>query len=157
MINKWKIVFYPSFIGDYSVVCRSGENERILIQGSGKKKHCHINQIHRIYKIVLYFFELNCTFVPPFSFFSFLSKFKKMNHESQPLLGNSRDGESAPTFWSSTKVSFTNSYFNLLLIFVPIALIFSIVGASDTVVFTLNFIAIIPLAKMLGFGKNKIK
>ncbi|KAG2216839.1 hypothetical protein INT45_009465, partial [Circinella minor] len=82
--------------------------------------------------------------------------FKKMNHESQPLLGNSRDVESAPTFWSSAKVSFTNSYFNLLLIFVPIALIFSIIGASDTVVFSLNFIAIIPLAKMLGFATEEL-
>ncbi|KAI7855286.1 Sodium/calcium exchanger protein-domain-containing protein [Circinella umbellata] len=79
-----------------------------------------------------------------------------MNHESQPLLGNSRDVESAPTFWSSAKVSFTNSYFNLLLIFVPVALIFSIIGASDTVVFTLNFIAIIPLAKMLGFATEEL-
>ncbi|KAI9488248.1 Sodium/calcium exchanger protein-domain-containing protein [Zychaea mexicana] len=79
-----------------------------------------------------------------------------MNHESQPLLGSSRDDEPAPTFFSSMKVSFTNSWFNVLLIFVPIALGFSFVGASDPVVFSLNFIAIIPLAKMLGFATEEL-
>ncbi|KAI8143128.1 calcium/proton exchanger [Fennellomyces sp. T-0311] len=78
-----------------------------------------------------------------------------MNHESQPLLGNSRD-EHAPTVLSSLKSSFFNSYFNVLLIFVPIALIVSFIGASDSVVFSLNFIAIIPLAKLLGFATEEL-
>lgn len=78
-----------------------------------------------------------------------------MNQESQPLLGNSHhSSENAPTFWSSFKVTATNSYFNVLLVFVPLAIGFSLAGASDTLVFSLNFIAIVPLAKLLGFGKS---
>lgn len=81
-----------------------------------------------------------------------------MNHnESQPLLGSSHSQETeAPTFWSSFKATARSSYFNVLLIFVPIALVPSFLGASDTVVFTLNFLAIIPLAKLLGYGKSII-
>ena len=76
-----------------------------------------------------------------------------MNHESQPLLGSHGDDHHHhPTFWSSCKTTTINSYFNILLIFVPIAIVFSFIGASDSVIFTLNFIAIIPLAKLLGFG-----
>lgn len=77
-----------------------------------------------------------------------------MNHESQPLLGSQGDDHHHhhPTFWSSCKTTTINSYFNILLIFVPVAIIVSFIGASDSVVFTLNFIAIIPLAKLLGFG-----
>jgi Ca2+:H+ antiporter len=75
-----------------------------------------------------------------------------MNSESRPLLGDS-DASEAPTFLSSFKVTATSSYVNLFLIFVPIAIVFSALHASDTVVFTLNFLAIIPLAKLLGFGK----
>ncbi|PHZ11627.1 calcium/proton exchanger [Rhizopus microsporus ATCC 52813] len=51
----------------------------------------------------------------------------------------------------------TSSYVNLFLIFVPIAIVFStLIHASDTTVFTLNFIAIIPLAKLLGFATEEI-
>jgi Ca2+:H+ antiporter len=61
--------------------------------------------------------------------------------------------EEQVTFKSSFMHALKSSYINWLLIFVPIALAFS--GASDSVVFILNFIAIIPLAKLLGFGKFK--
>ncbi|KAI8384480.1 Sodium/calcium exchanger protein-domain-containing protein [Radiomyces spectabilis] len=78
--------------------------------------------------------------------------------ENEPLLGNSTHGHhhAEPTFWSSFKVTATSSYFNLLLVFVPIALVVSGLNASDTVVFSLNFIAIIPLAKLLGFATEEI-
>lgn len=59
--------------------------------------------------------------------------------------------EEQVTFKSSFMHTLKSSYINWLLIFVPIAIAFS--GASDSVVFTLNFIAIIPLAKLLGYGK----
>ncbi|KAI8641401.1 calcium/proton exchanger [Parasitella parasitica] len=55
---------------------------------------------------------------------------------------------------SSLKHTVLSSKINWLLVFVPIAIIFS--GASDTVVFSLNFIAIIPLAKLLGFATEEI-
>jgi Ca2+:H+ antiporter len=75
-----------------------------------------------------------------------------MSNENQPLLGHQERQE--VTFWSSFKVTMTSSYLNYFLIFVPIAIVFSVLNASATVVFTLNFIAIIPLAKLLGFGKK---
>jgi Ca2+:H+ antiporter len=76
-----------------------------------------------------------------------------MNQENEPLIGHSGHGAQRNlTFWSSFKTTMTSSYFNILLIFVPIALIASYSNASDPVVFSLNFFAIIPLAKLLGFG-----
>lgn len=59
--------------------------------------------------------------------------------------------EEAITFKSSFMHTLKSSKINWLLIIVPFALAFS--NASDSVVFSLNFIAIIPLAKLLGFGK----
>jgi Ca2+:H+ antiporter len=75
-----------------------------------------------------------------------------MSNENEPLLGQ-HEAREEPTLWSSFKVTLFSSYINYFLIFVPIAIVFSILDASATVVFTLNFIAIIPLAKLLGFGK----
>ncbi|CEI90868.1 Putative Calcium/proton exchanger [Rhizopus microsporus] len=73
--------------------------------------------------------------------------------EEEPLLRR----HEPLTAWTSFKVAMTSSYVNLFLIFVPIAIIFStLIHASDTTVFTLNFIAIIPLAKLLGFATEEI-
>lgn len=72
--------------------------------------------------------------------------------EREHLLPGHRDEEDL-TFKSSLKYTLTSSKLNYLLVFVPIALALS--GASDSVVFSLNFIAIIPLAKLLGFGKKE--
>ncbi|KAI8973027.1 Sodium/calcium exchanger protein-domain-containing protein [Pilobolus umbonatus] len=63
-------------------------------------------------------------------------------------------GSKYPTIWSSFKHTLYSSHINILLVFVPIALFLR--GASDSVVFTLNFIAIIPLAKLLGFATEEI-
>ncbi|KAK4516619.1 uncharacterized protein ATC70_011594 [Mucor velutinosus] len=78
-----------------------------------------------------------------------------MSNENEPLLGQP-DVHQEPTFWSSFKVTVFSSYINYFLIFVPIAIVFSVLEASPTVVFTLNFIAIIPLAKLLGFATEEI-
>lgn len=74
-----------------------------------------------------------------------------MSNESEPLLGQ-HEYRQEPTLWTSFKVTMLSSYINYFLIFVPIAIVFSMMGSSSSVVFTLNFIAIIPLAKLLGFG-----
>ncbi|CAO3594235.1 unnamed protein product [Absidia cylindrospora] len=80
-----------------------------------------------------------------------------MNHENEPLIGTSdHHVHQNITFFSSFKTTMTSSYFNILLIFVPIALIASYTDASDTTVFSLNFLAIIPLAKLLGFATEEI-
>ncbi|KAI8393459.1 calcium/proton exchanger [Radiomyces spectabilis] len=79
-----------------------------------------------------------------------------MSREHQPLLGSGRASFEDPSFMSSLKATMTSSKFNLLLPFVPIALAVSATNASDTVVFSLNFMAIIPLAKLLGFATEEL-
>ncbi|ORZ21486.1 Sodium/calcium exchanger protein-domain-containing protein [Absidia repens] len=80
-----------------------------------------------------------------------------MNRENEPLLNSPSHGaQHDVTFFSSFKTTMTSSYFNILLVFVPIALIASFMKASDPVVFSLNFVAIIPLAKLLGFATEEI-
>ncbi|SAM00416.1 hypothetical protein [Absidia glauca] len=74
--------------------------------------------------------------------------------ETQPLLGGER--RQKLDFWTSFKITALSSKFNILLIFVPIAIFVSFTDASAPVVFSLNFIAIIPLAKLLGFATEEI-
>ncbi|KAI8097583.1 calcium/proton exchanger [Halteromyces radiatus] len=79
-----------------------------------------------------------------------------MNTENEPLIGSSTHRQQDLTFMSSLKTTMASSYFNILLIFVPMALIASYSDASAPIVFSLNFMAIIPLAKLLGFATEEI-
>jgi len=49
-----------------------------------------------------------------------------------------------------------SSVVNVLIIFVPIGLISPFVGWGPTAVFVLNFLAIVPLAKLLGFATEEL-
>ncbi|CAG8547943.1 15370_t:CDS:2 [Cetraspora pellucida] len=51
---------------------------------------------------------------------------------------------------------FFNSYVNVLLLFVPIGFIVHFVSQNDTLIFFMNFLAIIPLAKLLGFATEEL-
>ncbi|KAI8981954.1 calcium/proton exchanger [Mycotypha africana] len=77
-----------------------------------------------------------------------------MNEREHLLSHHHFDDDREITFISSFKHTMCSSKFNWLLVFVPIALIFS--HASPSVVFTLNFIAIMPLAKLLSFATEEI-
>ncbi|KAI7857425.1 calcium/proton exchanger [Circinella umbellata] len=81
-----------------------------------------------------------------------------MNNENAPLLGHTSGHVShgKPTHISSFRALVLSSKFNVTCIFIPIALFFSYSGASATWVFTLNFIAIMPLAKLLGFATEEL-
>ncbi|KAI8146226.1 calcium/proton exchanger [Fennellomyces sp. T-0311] len=81
-----------------------------------------------------------------------------MNNENAPLLGHTSGHvvQEKPTMTSSFKAFVLSSKFNVVCIFIPIALFFSFTGAPSTVVFTLNFIAIMPLAKLLGFATEEL-
>ena len=57
--------------------------------------------------------------------------------------------------WFSYK-TLASSYVNIFLIFVPIGIIAGAMGWSPTAVFTLNFIAIIPLAALLSFATEEL-
>ncbi|KAL7421512.1 Vacuolar calcium ion transporter [Cryptotrichosporon argae] len=68
----------------------------------------------------------------------------------------------APTYGSSIKAAITSTWLNLLLVFIPIgwALYFAkhsggVSSISDTAVFCTTFIAIIPLAGLLGFATEE--
>ncbi|KAI1004654.1 hypothetical protein K3495_g3558 [Podosphaera aphanis] len=53
-------------------------------------------------------------------------------------------------FLLSTKEILFSSYFNILLIFVPIGIIAKLIGLSPLLIFTLNAAAIVPLAGLLS-------
>lgn len=61
-----------------------------------------------------------------------------------------------PTILKSLKLILTNSWINVLLVFIPLGYIAYALKWSDTLVFTLNFMAIIPLAKLLGFATEDV-
>lgn len=63
--------------------------------------------------------------------------------------------------WPATTVrltwlTLTNNYVNVLLIFVPLGIIAGALGWSPTVVFILNFFAIVPLAGLLSFATEEV-
>ncbi|OZJ02138.1 hypothetical protein BZG36_04800 [Bifiguratus adelaidae] len=76
--------------------------------------------------------------------------------ESQPLL-SSRDTHSIVIAdLHGVKNILVGSYLNVLLLFIPFALASESLHWSDSVIFTLNFIAIIPLAKLLGTATEEL-
>ncbi len=54
------------------------------------------------------------------------------------------------------KVTLLSNYVNLLLVFVPLGIVAGASHWNPTVVFTLNFLAIIPLAAVLSFATEEI-
>lgn len=76
--------------------------------------------------------------------------------ERAPLLGNNESSSEQPTFASSFKFTLLSSYFNVFLVIIPVAFVASWLEWSDTVVFSLNFVAIIPLAKLLGIATEEL-
>ena len=55
-----------------------------------------------------------------------------------------------------TKVTLLSSPVNILLVFVPIGILAGLLKWDPTTVFTLNFLAIIPLAAVLSFATEEI-
>lgn len=56
------------------------------------------------------------------------------------------------TFW----LVLASNYVNILLVFVPLGIIAGEVGWSPAAIFTLNFMAIIPLAALLSFATEEL-
>lgn len=61
-----------------------------------------------------------------------------------------------PSFGKSLKIILSNSWINILLIFVPLGYIADALDIGDNWVFFLNFFAIIPLAKLLEFATEDV-
>lgn len=56
----------------------------------------------------------------------------------------------------ATKETLLGNYINVLLVFVPLGIIAGAMGWNPTVVFVLNFMAIIPLASLLSFATEEL-
>ncbi|KAH7342562.1 Sodium/calcium exchanger protein-domain-containing protein [Rhexocercosporidium sp. MPI-PUGE-AT-0058] len=56
----------------------------------------------------------------------------------------------------ATKVTLYSNYVNILLVFVPVGIVAGAMGWNPTVVFILNFFAIVPLAAVLSFATEEI-
>lgn len=56
----------------------------------------------------------------------------------------------------ATKVTLYSNYVNILLVFVPVGIVAGAMGWNPTVVFVLNFFAIVPLAAVLSFATEEI-
>ncbi|GBB83442.1 hypothetical protein RclHR1_10170004 [Rhizophagus clarus] len=63
---------------------------------------------------------------------------------------------SPPTIRESIKIILSSSKINILLIFIPLGYLAHIFNWSDNWVFILNFLAIIPLAKLLDFATEDV-
>lgn len=58
--------------------------------------------------------------------------------------------------WQATKVTLYSNYVNILLVFVPLGIVAGAGHWNPTVVFILNFFAIVPLAAVLSFATEEI-
>ncbi|KAG8169930.1 hypothetical protein KVR01_000675 [Diaporthe batatas] len=58
--------------------------------------------------------------------------------------------------WNVLKITLLSNYVNVLLFFVPLGIVAGVCEWSPTLVFTLNFLAIVPLAAILSFATEEI-
>ncbi|GMK59950.1 hypothetical protein CspeluHIS016_0901670 [Cutaneotrichosporon spelunceum] len=78
-------------------------------------------------------------------------------HESTPLLGDGHADESDKfDFVKSTRWLLTNSWLNVLLIAVPLCFVAEAMEWSAVKRFVTSFIAIVPLAKLLGDATEQL-
>lgn len=79
-------------------------------------------------------------------------------NESDCLLGHRTDLPPAPpgSPLSDVRAILFSSYINVLLIFLPFALISGALEWSPTVVFAMNFFALMPLASLLSFATEEL-
>ncbi|PWN23948.1 calcium/proton exchanger [Microstroma glucosiphilum] len=72
--------------------------------------------------------------------------------ENTPLLGSNggASSEGHPTFLSSFRWIITSSWLNLFCIFIPLGIVAEKMQWDAVWIFSLNFLAIVPLAKLLG-------
>jgi Ca2+:H+ antiporter len=73
--------------------------------------------------------------------------------ESNSLLGNDRQRS---LLQEDLRALFCHAYINILLIFLPFAILSGSLSWSSTVVFITNFLALVPLASMLSFTTEEL-
>ncbi|GAA6023168.1 hypothetical protein JCM11491_003285 [Sporobolomyces phaffii] len=72
------------------------------------------------------------------------------------LFVSERPVKHEPTWRASALAIVKASWLNILLVFIPIGWAVHFAHLNDTIVFIFNFLAIIPLAKLLGFGTEEL-
>lgn len=86
-----------------------------------------------------------------------------LSNEHTPLIGRTQSSPDEPKWKTLPKhivhlvyAVLVSNYVNVLLVFVPIGIVAGILNWNPTVVFILNFIAIIPLAALLSFATEEL-
>ncbi|KAG8985665.1 hypothetical protein FRB90_004517 [Tulasnella sp. 427] len=74
----------------------------------------------------------------------------------QALLKPKKKVGNTPTMASSLKAIVFASWLNILLVFIPVSWALHFTIHNETVIFVTAFLAIIPLAKLLGFGTEEL-
>lgn len=72
------------------------------------------------------------------------------------MLRKDLDGPHRGSLLEQSKLILFDSYINLLLIFVPLGVIAKLTRMSHALIFSFNFLGIIPMAKILGFATEEI-
>jgi len=67
-----------------------------------------------------------------------------------------RHGEVLPPLGTQLKNIILGSWLNLLLVFIPLGILAETLHWGDTAIFFLNFLAVIPLAKLLGLATEEL-
>ncbi|KAI4105803.1 MAG: hypothetical protein L6R37_002550 [Teloschistes peruensis] len=79
------------------------------------------------------------------------------NSDGEPLYKDERPWVGWPMkFGYITWQTLASNPVNILLVFVPLGIVFGAIHANPTVVFILNFLAIIPLASLLSFATEEL-
>ncbi|KAL3433030.1 Sodium/calcium exchanger protein-domain-containing protein [Aspergillus tetrazonus] len=93
--------------------------------------------------------------------------FRRESSEQDALLGDSRRNSAQHKrevhwtgwpahVWHLTWATLSRDYVNVLLVFVPLGIIAGALKWDSTVIFTLNFLAIVPLASLLSFATEEL-
>jgi Ca2+:H+ antiporter len=96
--------------------------------------------------------------------FSTISRLRRRNSDdnergtADPLLDNPTNPRPVQStgYLNDIRIILCSSYINLLLIFLPFALISGARESSATVVFTTNFLALMALASLLSFSTERL-
>jgi len=76
--------------------------------------------------------------------------------EASPTIDLGKKPNIMVRFYNTSKDILLSSYINILLVFVPIGIAINFTNVSPTVVFAMNAIAIIPLAKLLCYATDSV-
>jgi len=80
---------------------------------------------------------------------SVLREVVRQNRRDKPL-------KEAPSVRESILAIFKTSWLNILFIFIPLSWIFHFLKLNNTLTFVFSFLAIAPLAKLLGFATEEL-